>query len=423
MPLLCLPIGGAALGTRAIAPVPIPCADLALLLFVPWAAWRLRRDGLWAPPQWTRAMFALIVTALLSGLVPWLAGGTPFEPIEFLKSFSKLSLYGLATLLLWQVARAAGRQPTTSVVAGAFAAAGAIGIAIYIALLLGAPVSHSIACGEHPDTCSALYYERRWFGDATPAGLERDVFLRAQGLAAEPTRFGALQAMALGFLLLSSAATATGFVRVGLVLLSALLSFALAPYGLLVILLGLWATRPRGRPGSQPAVTRSRHLGRGLLALAIALGLLLLPGPYTTLRHAIVGRVQRIVSGEHDTSTELRLFSSWTLARRLARLRPITGVGLGNFDVGVAALRDQVPEQPHLTERVQGWNALAYFWGTTGLLGLLACMALVGTALGRQPRLLAFFVAGMFADGSVLSAPFWVFLALYALPPESADTT
>ena len=111
------------------------------------------------------------------------------------------------------------------------------------------------------------------------------------------------------------------------------------------------------------------------------------------------------------------------MARRLAALRPLTGVGLGNFDVAVAALRDQLPEQPHLTRKVEGWNALAYFWGTTGLFGLLACVALVGMALGPQPRLLMFFVAGMFADGSVLSAPFWVFLALYALRPESNDAS
>ena len=227
------------------------------------------------------ALAALIVTALLSGLVPWLAGDSPFEPLEFLKSFSKLLLYAATTLVLWQVARAAGRQTTTNVVSGAFALAGAIGVLIYVALLLGAPVPRAVACGEHPDTCSALYYERRWFGDATPAGLERDVFLRAQGVAAEPTRFGALQAMALGFLLLSSFAAAPGLVRLGLVVLSALLSFALAPYGLLAILLGLWATRPRGEPHAQPGTIRSWHVGRSLLVLALALGVLLLPGPYT----------------------------------------------------------------------------------------------------------------------------------------------
>jgi O-antigen ligase len=399
---------GTALGTRAFG-LPLPLADLALLAFVPWAALLLWRQRAWSWPPWTPALGAFVAAGLLSGVAAWLAGGASFQPIEFLKSFAKLLLYATSAALLWQLARAAGPASTTRVVAGAFALAGVVGLALYALQLGGTQLPRTLACGEHPQTCSALYYERRWLGDASPEGLEHDVFLRAQGLAAEPTRFGYLQAMALGFLLLWPGARPAAL-RAALVAVSALLSFSLAAYGLLAALLLLGLFRTHGRAG------RARRL-TGALSLGLFLVMLLHPATRATLERAVLARVARLQAGAGDPSADLRLRSSWTLGLRLMAMHPLTGVGLGNYDVGVRAVRPEFPERRYLTGSIEGWNALAYVVATTGLLGTLAFLLLLLAALGARPALLALFALSLFADGSLLSAPFWVFLALYAVPP------
>lgn len=405
--LLWLPLLGAALGTRAFG-LPVPLADFALLALCGLAPLALGRRLLRVLPGWWPALAVFVGAALLSGLPP-LWGGSPFSREQFLRSAAKLLLYAASTLLVHALGRLAGSAAATARVLQAFALAGALGLALYGALLADLPLPASLACGDHTTTCSALYYERRWFGDASPAGLQHDVFPRAQGLASEPTRFGYLQAMALGLLALGGAAS-EGRGRVGslLVAASAVLSFALAPWALLLAVALLALPRLRRARGAP------RAAGLGLLLVAL---LLALPPVRAGFEHAVLGRLQRLAMGQQDSSAALRVVGSWRLATRLAAERPLTGVGLGNFDVAVVAWRDEFEERVFLEGEIQGWNALAHVLGTTGLLGAAAFLALLGAALRGSPPRLALFALSLFADGAVLSAPFWVFLALYALPP------
>jgi len=410
--LLWLPLLGVALGTRAFG-LPVPLADLALAAFCGLALLLLGprlRPGL---PRWWPALVAFVACGLLSGLPP-LFGGSHFSGEQFLRSAAKLLLYAAATLLVHAVARRAGSGATAARLRDAFALSGGIALVIYAALSLGLPLPSGLACGEHTDTCSALYYERRWFGDSSPTGLQQDVFVRAQGLASEPTRFGYLQAMALGLLVLGGVPPGAGCdPRVGLLAGSALLSFALAPWALLLALVLLALPRLWRAPGA---------VRRAGLALLLAAGLLALPPARAAFEHAVLGRVLRLAAGEQDSSAMLRVGGSWRLATRLALERPLTGVGLGNFDVAVAARRSEFPERVLLDGQVQGWNALAYVLGTTGLLGATAFLGLLLAALRRSPARLALFTLSLFAEGAVLSAPFWVFLALYSLPPVDSSS-
>ncbi len=405
--LLWLPLLGVALGTRAWG-LPVPLADLALAAFCGLAPLLLGPRLLAGLPRWWPALLAFVACALLSGLPP-LFGGSPFSGEQFLRSAAKLLLYATATLLVHAVARLAGSGAAEARARDAFALAGGIALLLYGALSLGLPLPSRLACGDHTATCSALYYERRWFGDSSPAGLQHEVFPRAQGLAAEPTRFGYLQAMALGLLVLGGTAPAAWVdARVLVVAGSALLSFALAPWALLLAL-GLLAL---------PRVLRARGaVRRAGLALLLAAGLLALPPVRVAFEHAVLARVLRLAAGEQDSSAWLRVGGSWRLAARLARERPLTGVGLGNFDIAVAAWRAEFPERVFLEGDIQGWNALAHVLGTTGLLGATAFLTLLVAALRRSPARLALFALSLFAEGAVLSAPFWLFLALYALPP------
>jgi hypothetical protein len=92
----------------------------------------------------------------------------------------------------------------------------------------------------------------------------------------------------------------------------------------------------------------------------------------------------------------------------------VLGVGLGNYDV-VALDQQAFLFQGHLVDAsTQGWNTFAYILGTTGVPGLLLFLGMLRSALSRERPLAILFGLGMFADGTLLGAAFWVFFALYA---------
>ena len=139
-----------------------------------------------------------------------------------------------------------------------------------------------------------------------------------------------------------------------------------------------------------------------------------LPPVSRTLHRSIVVRSQRILEGRADSSARLRVIGSWDLAVLLAREHPLTGVGLGNFDVRVRQVAPLVPGGHMVDRHVQGWNAAAYVMATTGAIGLLLFLLAGYVALRPAPALGLVFLIGAFADGTVLGPAFWVFFALYA---------
>lgn len=398
---LWLPIAGIALGERLVLP-GTTLADLALAAFSAVAFVHLVRTarslGRPALPPWAKWLAALCAWALLGGIAHRLMETDAFSFPEFLKSLAKLFFYAVATLVLSLVLREVSRDEVRRIVLGAFAAAGAVAVLIYVAMLLQVPLPYDALWGHGPET--AYFNEAKWFGAGHGrAGL---FFLRAEGLASEPSRLGYLQAMALAYLLMRPGLRFG--VRLGLILLSLLLTFSLTAYALLVPILLLAAFARR----------REVRLAPGRRGLAIAAGLLLLMLPLApTLYRAVVVRASRALSGQGDASSFLRLRGNWEITYGLLETNPVLGVGLGNYDVMAWELQAFLFEGRLLQGGVQGWNAFAYVLATTGFPGLLLLVMILVSAFRRHGRLAAPFVLGMFADGTFLGAAFWVFFALY----------
>ncbi len=414
--LLALPCAATAFGDRALGPPFLRVGDvLGGAFLVLWCASRQRRAELrQSPAPWSAALAAFVCASLLSGAVAWLAGDTDFAPVEFLKSAARL-LFGAALALCSAAALRAAGPGGARLLQATFVASALVGLGLYAAFVGGIELPQALVCGQDRATCSSLYYERRWFGDASPAGLQHDVFARAQGLASEPTRFGTLQALALGALLLRRPLASPPGLGLALVALGGLASFALAPYALMALAAAVFAFE-LARAGD-PALRRRVALWSVLLLGGVLVSPL---GP--SAQRIVAGRLARMAQGGLDSSALLRVSGGWSMAAQLAASRPLTGVGLGQFDVAVAARRAQLPAAHLLGGSIQGWNALGYVLGTTGGLGLLAFAALLWRALRAQPWAAPVFVLGLFADGTLLAPAFWILLAFYAQPSSELAT-
>lgn len=409
--LLWIPLAGVALGQRFLFP-GVSVADLCLGVFVVLAL-RNRGSEPWRWPAWAPWLAAFVGWAFVSGLVA--AFDPRFSAVEFARSAVKLVFYASSALVLARTVAAAGLERTGYVAGRVFALSAAIAVVVYLALFAHVPLPYRLICGT-ADCQSAYYYELRWFGDGTARGLRDSVFLRAQGLAGEPARLGLLLGLALAFLLLSRRARPKPS-DCALVALAAVLTFSLAGYALLLAVLALFGLRLLGSASPQ------RRWAAGVLLALLALAAL--PPVAKTIQRSIVVRSQRILEGRADSSARLRVIGSWDLAVLLARERPVSGVGLGNFDVRVNEVSPLTPGGHMIDRSVQGWNALAYVLATTGAVGLVLFVLLVYVALSRQPALALVFLIGMFADGTVLGPAFWVFFVLYAAgaPPPEPDAT
>jgi hypothetical protein len=406
--LLWLPVGGVALGQRFVLP-GASIADLALMAFSAIALLHLlreaRRHGRPRLPAWTKWLLALWTWAAVGGVAHLVLDTEAFSFREFSKSLAKLSFYAPAAVVLTLALARVRPREAGRVVTGAFAAAGAVAIAIYVAMLCGVPLPYQALWGHGPH--AAYFDELRWFGAAGSG----PVFLRAQGLASEPSRLGYLQAMALGYLLLGRPAEpARPDLRLVLIVLSALLSFSLTGYALLLPILGL-AALLRWRGGIRPG-------RRGLWAAAAVMVLLLPLAP--TLYRVVAVRAVGAATGSGDVSSRLRLTGTWEMTWRLLETNPVLGVGLGNYDVMARELQAFIFAGHFGDEQSQGWNAFAYVLATTGVPGLLLLAALLASALRQRGWLFLPFALGMLADSTILGTAFWVFLALYTSPEPSS---
>jgi O-antigen ligase/polysaccharide polymerase Wzy-like membrane protein len=406
--LLWLPAAGVALGQPFVTP-GISVADVCLALFA--AAALIARGKRRPPPpwpSWAPWLAAFCAWALLGGLWFTVRGEPGFSFAEFAKSAAKLLFYSTAAAALAVVLRQETGERAQRVVLWSFAAAGAVAVALYAAMVAGIPQARELVCGQSDWCNAAYYYERRWFGDSSPRGLREGVFVRAVGLAGEPSRLGLLMSLALGYLLLGTRGAWRHPWPLALIGAAAVLSFSLGAYALLVPVLALAGWRLLGE---EKRVRR----GAALAALAVVAGFAAVPPVRATLEGPIGRRAHRFLSGQGgDESARLRLLGSWDLALALVDRHPLEGIGLGHFDRRVPEIKDRLPGGKALDENVQGWNALAYVLATTGAVGLLLFVLFCYEALRGSPALALVFLVGMFADGTVLGPAFWVFLALYA---------
>ena len=409
--LLWLPLGGIAIGQRFLFP-GVSVADVCVGVFLLLAAWRLRGEE-WRLPDWWPWLAAFCAWAIVSG--GWVAATDPaFSAREFAKSLAKLLYYSAAAVAVARVVREAGLRAAVRVAAIAFAVAAGLAILLYAAMSVKAPLPYELICGTADPHCNqAYYYELRWFGDNTARGLREGVHVRAMGLAGEPARLGVVLGLALGFLLLAPPRRPP-LVAAAIVATAAVLTFSLSAYALLLPVLALFAWRALRATGLK---------SWAWMAVAVLVGVACLPPVARTLHRAIVVRSQRILEGRADSSARLRVIGSWDLALLLAREHPLTGVGLGNFDVRVPSVAPLVPGGHMVDAHVQGWNAAGYVLATTGAVGLLLFALTLYAALRPAPALGAVFLVGAFADGTVLGPAFWVFLALDATAGREAAVT
>ena len=405
--LFWLPIAGVALGQPFLVP-GVSLADVCLGVFLLLAVPHLLRAHPARRPPWVPWLAAFCAWALLGGVWLVLRGEPAFSILEFSKSAAKLVFYSAAAWALALVAQAEPYDRIRTVVLWSFAGAAFIAVALYAAMVAGVPHARDLACGATEPCNAAYYYERRWFGDASPRGLREGLFVRAVGLASEPARLGVLLSLALAYLLLGPRGAWRRPWPLAMIVVAAVLSFSLAGYAVLLPVLALAAVRLM----REEARARRRAL---LAVVAVALLAAALPPVRETLAGPIGRRAERLLSGRGgDESARLRLVGSWDMALMLVERHPVGGVGLGHFDRHVPEIREQVPGGLALDDKVQGWNVLAYVLATTGIAGLLLFVLFAYVALKPQPALGLVFVVGMFADGTVLGPAFWVFLALYA---------
>jgi O-antigen ligase len=404
---MALPIAGVALGQRFVLP-GASIADLLLAAFTAMGLAHLARGareaGRPSLPGWSKWLLGLWLWALAGGAVHVLTETDPFSALEFWKSLAKLSFYAVAAVVMALALRDAPPDLPARMVLTAFGAAGAVAIVLYVAMLLGAPVPFRLLWGHGPD--AAYFSDLWWFGGAHE---ERRVFLRAQGVASEPSRLGYLQCMALAYLLLRPGARLRLGLRLATIVVSLLLTFSLTAYALLLPIVALtvathWRTWKVERP-------------RRALAVAAAVAVVLVPLAPTMYKTVVV-RAMRSIAGTGDASSFLRVQGNWKMTYYLLETSPIVGVGLGNFDIVAWDLRAFLFDGYLIGRDTQGWNVFAYVLATLGVPGLLLLLALLLSAFRGRGRLALPFVLGMFADGTFLGAAFWLFFALYTTEGE-----
>jgi hypothetical protein len=388
----------------------VAVADLLLLASVLVAAAAVFRLGTlpeW--PRWATWLLLFWTWAVLGGMLRSLSSPFAFSRLEFAKSLAKLTFYGIVALVMaWGVKRVAPER-VRDVLLTVLAVNAGLAILLYATMLMWPQLPYDrFLPGSLP---SAYYFEQLWFGDRPPGAYELPVFLRARGLSSEPSHLGYVQAMGLGVLLLGRSGVPRAGLRLALVVLSILLTFSLTAYGLLAAVLLLAA------PVLAGALRRRPRLA--LVGAALIGGALILPPVARTLHRAVVVRTTRLLHGKVDVSSRLRLFESWAMALRMARDSPVVGTGLGNFETGLAAVRDDLPGHERLDPGTQGWNVLAHVLAVTGSVGLLLFLRLLLQLAPDRPALLALVFLGCMVQGSFLAAPFWVFWVV-CLDPGSA---
>ena len=405
--LLALPIAGVALGQRFVVP-GASIADLTLgatiVLGLAYFAYEARRSGWPRLPDWTRWLLPFWAWGVAGGIVHIVTETETFSAEEFWKSAAKLTFYAVAALVMALVIKAAPSEAPVRMVLNAFAVAGGVAIVVYLAMLIKLPLPYQLLWAHGAD--AAYYSDLWWYGGTHEA---RQVFLRAQGLASEPSRLGYLQGMALAYLWLKPGSRVRFGLRVALILFSLLLSFSLTAYIFMTPIAAL-AIYERWRSG------RIRLQRRALL-VAGALVLVLLPAApvaYTT----VAVRAMRSFSGAGDSSSFLRLQGNWTITYYLLETSPVMGVGLGNFDIVAYNLRAFIFQGYYIGKDTQGWNVLAYVLATMGVPGLLLLLGMLASAFRGRGWLCVPFFLSMFADGTLLGAAYWLFLALYATEGE-----
>jgi hypothetical protein len=350
--------------------------------------------------------------ALAAGVWAAYASPLPFSSLEFVKSLVKLTFYLVAAGLLASQWTAEGPQRARALLGSVLAVHSVLTIALYVGSWIQPDLIAALPLPGHDRPWQGIYYPRRWFADNSLTEIL--AFPRARGLLQEPSTLGIVHTLGLGFLLLAPRRPPRLGAAHLLILVSILLTFSLTSYALLLATVPLVLCRWRWE------LARLVQPRRLLSAAAILLGVCLIPAVHATLDTAVTERVGHLVGGFMDSSARARLVENWRTAGRMVDGSLLTGVGLGNYDVALEQVRQDMPLPELVPPGTQGWNVLAYCLATTGVVGLALLLIPLAALARAHPALGILLFASLFTHAGFLETIFWIPFALFVSAAEVA---
>lgn len=247
-------------------------------------------------------------------------------------------------------------------------------------------------------------------------------FARTRGLASEPAVAALFMVTILGLLFALNDRRAwrrhtfTSALVAGAVLLTvSVVGYALLfTLGLCVLFLA--------HKDSELLSTGRRLQGAFFGTAVLALVILALSLDSNPLR----GRLDSIQAGRDDSAVA-RVIASWDGPVRLFSDSPIAGAGLGNLGPAVEHYGTSLSYWSYLRDQPEGWNVIAYVWGTAGVLGVMAFLVLVRDVSRVSRFYFPVWLLSLFSMNGLLEPLFWVSLAILfgarpgraAVPPPS----
>lgn len=320
-----------------------------------------------------------------------------FSTGAFARSYSKLNYYILCSALLMALVARIRQSVAGSTVENILFLNALLGFYIYAAM----------------QTDIGLPYRFFWTGleASGVSGYFRGTeFVKMRGVFSEPSVFGIFQNFGLAYLFFVSGRTILSQRKIYAVLASVLLTFSLSAYFMLLAVLTLYVA------GRVTGISRMVRTGSLVFLAIAAIALLFYMTPLGGFfAEAIVDRIFLIFSGR-DISAIARIFASWEMPWMIIKESPFFGAGLGNMKVIFPQIAHELVFSGMLAEAPEGWNILAYIFGSTGTVGVLLFIALILRICKKNRTAGAVFFVSFFATGTFLEPPFWVFLAILFAP-------
>lgn len=238
---------------------------------------------------------------------------------------------------------------------------------------------------------------------------------RARGFMDEPANYGAFQAFGLAWVL-----RAPPLGRLSRVFAQVVAGAAVVA-SLSLVAAGVAIVAVCAATISQPSKMRSSDNRPGRRAIAIgmiALALAFTPGVGPRIRHATVERALRAAHGL-DTSANARVGASWSSATLLIDHRPATGASIGNLGNAAFAYDPYLASRGVRQDRFS-WNTLAFITGSTGVIGLVAWLLMMGSVSRHSLGGALIILTWMFGTSVVQLPTLWVALAMVACAWPSA---
>lgn len=389
-------IGGAALSKSELLPTTLPGVSVSDALLACVACFILINFFMgkfnFVSHRGLHYLFILWMYALVSGLFLFLLAPFWFSEIEFVKSFAKLSFYGIIAALLIPYFRKISIDVIRSSLLNILALSALIAIYIYVVMTLEINLPYKFFWYGQPEHYIFNTYYRS------------TGFIVARGFFSEPSTMGIFMNLGLAFLYFSP----NSHIKINnwkhaIVILSILLTFSLTSYFLLALNLFLFLLKHK------------KIQLRTLFIFSIIIILLICVTPFFKMfQEAITHRLFTKVFLGLDDSTTYRLLGSWEIPLKIMNDSPIFGVGIGNLDVASSRINYQLKFEGMIGK--QGFNIFAYVLGTMGIGGLSIFVLFIANLFIRNPVAGTIFLASMFATGTFLGAPFWIFYCLFTIP-------